>query len=149
MKLFNAILFTGLLSANIYAVQTELDLSSSHLAGRSPQVDARYSASTEANRAFLVVTLSDQLGRKDEAMDETYRIKIDGLSLDASTGNIVLQEANKKHICAYPKNFLGSSSYKITGNCKINFSNESKKVDDGFELKNKMLLKVNVSGTEV
>ena len=135
------IIIMAFFSLNAQAMSNaEVSLDGSKFQTEKPTIDTSFAANTELGRAWIVLNMTASTSvNGDEASlpGETIKVKVDGLSLDPSSGNIVFGKDQDAVICATPKkHFLGRNTfYKNTQNCKIQVSLDTKKVDDGFALK--------------
>jgi hypothetical protein len=93
----------------------------------------------ELGRVWVSVKFND--GSEGPSYDED-RIKLEGLSFNATTSQIQLDVDGVQTICANVK--LSRRSYRIrpTGNCTFKQKHYSVKVDDGFEVRTVEKLKI-------
>jgi hypothetical protein len=57
---------------------------------------------------------------------------LDGLYYDQTRKQVIYRNGSNQVVCAEDWNFLGSTSLKDTGQCRLSLSSETRKVDDGF-----------------
>lgn len=142
MKVF--VICLAFFSLNVQAMSDEevsLDLNGSH--AQSPMAETRFAADKDLGRAWIVLTVKDKVsGENGEAPPETVKVRVDGLSFDSSTGDITYEVDQQKTVCATQKRFLVNRYYKKTKNCQINVSFDTRKIDDGFNLREERIANV-------
>lgn len=142
MKIF--VIVFSFIAVNAYAKsKTEVSLESTGFQSKTPLIETSYGADRELGRAWIVLTLKDKIsGENDGAPVETVKVKMDGLTFDPVTGNIVYEKDLEKTVCATQKRILTKKYFKKSKNCQIDVSLETRKVDDGFKLKDKRVANV-------
>lgn len=142
MKIF--IIAFSFIAANAHAMsKAEVSLESTGFQSKTPSIETSYGADKELGRAWIILTLKDKTSSENAgAPTETVEVKMDGLSLDPATGNIVYEKNQEKTVCAMQKRFLTKKYFKKSKNCEINVSVETRKVDDGLKLKDKQVANV-------
>ena len=125
-------------SVNAMAMSdAEVSLESNGMHASPPTVETRFAADRELGRAWIVMTVKELDNSADSmARAESVKVRVDGLSYDPASGNITYEGPNhQKTVCAEQKRFLAAKFFKKTRDCKINVAFDSRKVDDGFNLK--------------
>lgn len=132
------VILMAFFSVNVMAMSdAEVGFESNGTHAMPPTIDTKFSAEKELGRAWIVVTVREIEDSSDSmAKAESVRVRVDGLTYDPATGNIVYEGANQqKTVCAEQRRFLGAKFFKKTRNCRISVAFDSRKVDDGFGLK--------------
>lgn len=127
----------ALFSINAMAMSdAEVSLESFGTLSSRPTVETRFAADGELGRAWIVMTVKELFMDDSLPKAETIRVRVDGLSFDPASGNITYEGENgQKTVCAEQRRILASKYYKKTRNCNINVAFDTRKVDDGFKLK--------------
>ena len=131
------IIIVAFFAATAHAkTETKVSLKHSKFQVESPSIQPSFDADSELGRAWVVLSLEDSNQEDTLTQRENIRVKMDGLSLDPATGNIVYERNDEKTICATPHSrILGRTKYfKSSKNCNINVSLVTIKEDDGFAL---------------
>lgn len=131
-------------SVNAMAMSdAEVSLETNGLHASPPTVETRFAADRELGRAWIVLTVKELASGDSIAQAESVRVRVDGLSFDPATGNITYEGPNQqKTVCAEQRRFLASRFFKKTRDCKISVAFDTRKVDDGFSLKEERVANV-------
>jgi hypothetical protein len=110
--------------------------------------NAEFAVNREAGRVWVEAAVDN--GGEGEVWDhQTLRSKVDGLSYDALTGDIVYTEGEARVLCAKVVKskflFISWSRIKRTGACKLIPRFESIVHDNGFEREKRKHLLVELS----
>jgi len=103
-----------------------------------------YRVNKELGRAWIEVTISDY--KFDELHYSDVRVKIPGLSYSADINGVVYNKNGEEIVCGTFYNARWTidmgMSFKETGRCNITTNNYSKKVDDGYYIKDVKMTEV-------
>lgn len=117
--------------AEVKTIQLEKTLS-----GYYSHMQGEFAINSELGRAWVVVrgVFSDPESSSDE-----YRIKIEGLSYNKETKQVVYTDGERTAVCANIKitRILKDQFVKQTEACKFEERTIKARVDDGFEIKTK------------
>lgn len=124
-------------SINVMAMSdAEVNLDSNGIMASPPTVETRFAADKELGRAWIVLTVKENPTLDSIAQAESVKVRVDGLSYDPVSGNITYEGPNKqKTVCAEQRRFFAARFFKKTRDCKINVAFDTRKVDDGFNLR--------------
>lgn len=130
------VILLAFFSLNAMAMpDAEVIIESNLMRSQSPIAETWFAADKELGRAWIVLRVKeskDTLGNLVERA-ESFTVSVDGLSYDPVSGNIFYENANhQKTVCAKKRRLLG---FKKTRDCSINVAFDTRKVDDGFNLK--------------
>ena len=104
--------------------------------GRYYDVAPEFEVNKDLSRAWVNVVLSEKTS--DDMFYTDNRVKIEGLSYDVATKNIVLEKNGEEIICGslYDRRWVidGGRSIRKTGRCTFSVKNVKKAVDNGFEI---------------
>jgi hypothetical protein len=123
---------TLIVSMNVFAKKIEIERTRSDYYS---SLSGQFSINEELGRAWV-----DFKGSTfdSEQLDETYRIKVNGLSFDRNKSQIVFNDGEKSTNCADVRigtTFFKPTKLKPTKACFFSQEVETKMVDDGFEIK--------------
>lgn len=124
-------------SVNAMALSdAEVSFESNGMHASPPTVETRFAADKELGRAWIVVTVKEQPTGDSIAQADSVKVRIDGLSYDPVSGNITYEGPNQqKTVCAEQRRFFAARFFKKTRDCRVNVAFDTRKVDDGFNLK--------------
>ena len=97
----------------------------------------QYRVNPTLGRAWVELELVEQ-DLTDDGDWETVRVKVPGMYLDSSTGDIVMNNT----VCATTDMRSNKIMIYPTGDCEFNQVKDKVQVDDGFNLKTKRRLRV-------
>ncbi len=129
-KLMIAILVLS--SVTAFAKKIEIERTNANVySGMS----AKFDINPEMGRAWVEFTGSFS---DSESLPDTYRLKLEGLSFDKETAQIVYTDGDKTVVCADVR--VGGSIFKPTRihpttSCRFTHVVETKMVDNGYEVK--------------
>jgi len=83
-------------------------------------------------RAWVEVSYYTQ---DDWASPDNDRIKVEGLSFDAQTHEVILEKEGARIICSERKKNIFGYYMKETKKCLLKVVHYNKSIDDGFEIK--------------
>jgi hypothetical protein len=117
---------------NTFAAKIEIERTRS---GHYSSMSGQFSINEELGRAWV-----DFKGSTfdSEQLDETYRVKVNGLSFDKTKSQIIFTDAEKTTNCADVRigtTFFKPTKLKPTKACFFSQEVEIKLIDDGFEIK--------------
>jgi hypothetical protein len=97
-------------------------------------------------RAWITV---ERLDSEFQPTWDYAREKVDGLTYDKATGNVLYQATAQATpiVCAKEMSELGQKRYKPTGDCPLKVSYEKRTVDDGTRPEEKTFAKVTLNPT--
>lgn len=114
----------------------EVSLESNGTHASPPTIETRFAADRELGRAWIVLIVKEMPTGDSISQVESVKVRVDGLSYDPVSGNITYEGPNQqKTVCAEQRRFLASRFFKKTRDCKISVAFDTRKVDDGFNLK--------------
>lgn len=103
--------------------------------GMDSNVVSEFAVNKEMGRAW--VTISTSTNMPDSDLGSFYRVKVEGLSYDATTKTVVLETEGQLVECGKVVRaglaIFKNTRVKPTGNCKFKVRNGYVTVDDGFE----------------
>jgi hypothetical protein len=73
---------------------------------------------------------------------EVVRRALDGLYYDPASKQVIYRNGAKEIVCAEDSSFLGVTSLKETGRCELRLSSETRRIDDGFKVREETVGKV-------
>jgi hypothetical protein len=106
----------------------------------SEDLAAHFDVNRTLGRAWIDVVITDDYSEIGEP--EVVREALDGLYYDPARKQVIYRNGAKGIICAEDFSFLGATSLKDTGQCKLRLSIGPRKVDDGFKVEEKTVGKV-------
>ena len=111
------------------------------------EATVKFNTNPELSRAWVELTLSED--GDEEIYEMTKKIKVEGLSYNNETQEVIYQDNNTNVVCATlveSRSWLGFSSSKLemTGNCNLTAKKSSELVDDGFYVTKRNVLRVNL-----
>jgi hypothetical protein len=105
-------------------------------------VNAKFDADSDLGRAWVDV---EKFDTEFFPSRNTVNRKVDGLSYDEATKDVVYQLGAKAVVCAQTSNFLGMTTLRPTGNCPLVVSYEERSVDDGFRPSTQKFAKITMT----
>jgi hypothetical protein len=96
---------------------------------------AHFAVDRKDGRAWIDVVLTDS--DYPDRVPVVVRKKVDGLSYDQNSKQVIYRSGSKKIVCAEDYTVLGDTSLKESGACRLLVSDQNRKVDDGFRIKKK------------
>jgi hypothetical protein len=109
-------------------------------------LNAKFDADSDLGRAWVDV---EKFDTEFFPSRNTVNKKVDGLSYDEATKDVVYQLAGKAIVCAQASNFLGMTTLRPTGNCPLVVSYEERTVDDGVRPSTQKFAKVTMTPNPV
>ena len=110
--------------------------------GWNQEVSADFGVNRELGRAWIDVGLtSPAVG---DGLPETVIIPkaIEGLYYDSARKQVLYRSGSEVTVCAEDAKFLWSTYLKSTGQCLLTPRSETRKVDDGFNIREQTVAKV-------
>jgi len=106
-------------------------------------VSANFAANRELGRAWIDVRLepSNPIGEELSA-PEVIPKAIGGLYYDPARKQVLYRTAAETVVCAEDATFLWSTYLKNTGQCLLSSRTEQRKMDDGFNIRQRTVAKV-------
>jgi hypothetical protein len=103
--------------------------------------DARFDVNRQLGRAWIDVEITPTTAAEVPQSQVIPRM-VDGLYYDQSLRKIIYRSGWQQIVCAEDWSFLGATSLKDTGQCRLNISSETRAVDDGFQGRQETIGKV-------
>ncbi|MFL5784083.1 MAG: hypothetical protein ACJ76H_05695 [Bacteriovoracaceae bacterium] len=107
-------------------------------------IEASFGVNKDLGRAWAVMTLTQGSGDSISFWDE--RVKVEGLSFNAETKEIVLERNGEQVVCGqmYNRRWIldGGRSIRMTPRCSFAIKKEKIEIDNGFEIKKKSITRV-------
>ena len=103
-------------------------------------VSAKFDYDSKLGRAWIDIDEVDN--RYEETPVATVMKKVDGLSYDSETNQVLYRTGDRSIVCAEEKSFLGIGALYNTGDCQLKVSVEERTVDDGFHPEKQSFVKV-------
>ncbi len=92
---------------------------------------AHFDVNRQLGRAWIDVELTPKIIA--EAPESAVIPRgVDGLYYDQTRKQVIYRSGSSQVVCAEDFHFLGSTSLKDTGQCRLSLSSEKRTVDDGF-----------------
>ncbi len=99
-------------------------------------VAPEFEVNKDLGRAWVNVVLSETTGDSTFYVDN--RVKIEGLSYDVASKNIILEKNGEEIVCGsmYNRRWVldGGRSIRNSGRCKFSVKHAKKQIDNGFEV---------------
>lgn len=67
---------------------------------------------------------------------------LNGLYYDSTRKQVIYRDGSRQVVCAEDWSFIGMKALKDTGQCRLSLSEETRKVDDGFQSREETVGKV-------
>ncbi len=107
-------------------------------------VEASFEVNKDLGRAWVNVVLSETSG--DSTTYQDNRVKIEGLSYDVASKNIILQKDGQEIICGnvYNRRWVidFGGSVRNSDRCSFTVKKAKKQIDNGFEIYTVRILQV-------
>lgn len=144
MKVFAVLLAFFSLSTACALSDAEVSLDSTvYHSSQPPSVETRFAADKDLGRAWILLTVKDRIAAENNgAPPETVKVRVDGLSFDPATGDIVYEANQHKTVCATQRRIFVKQFYKQTRDCQISVSFDTRKIDDGFNLREERIANI-------
>lgn len=117
-----------------------------------PAWGARFESATfvvnqALGRAWVEVDTGDN--RFQDSDTTTYQVKVEGLSYDAATKNVVMEHEGRSVVCGtlYKRRFVIGNPWEVrkSGNCPFKSTRVNVSIDDGFDVRRVRYLRVYMS----
>ena len=110
---------------------------------RNQQVSAAFDVNRELGRAWIDVQIQSEDVVGEEPPDQQIIMRqVDGLSYDPVRKQVLYQTAGGTTVCAEDASFLWTTYLKSTGQCQLTPRTEQRKMDDGFNIRERTVAKV-------
>jgi len=107
------------------------------------EVSADFAAYRELGRAWIDVQVESNNSIGDEGPDrEVISKAVEGLYYDSARKQVLYRTATENVVCAEDATFLWSTYLKKTGQCLVVPRTEQRKMDDGFNIRERTVAKV-------
>jgi hypothetical protein len=106
------------------------------------QLSAHFDVNRELGRAWIDVDLTPESEGEVAQVSEVFNESVNGLYYDAASRQVIYRNGMARAVCAEDASFLWMKSLKETGQCQLRVSSETRKVDDGFHVREESLGKV-------
>jgi hypothetical protein len=93
---------------------------------------AHFDVNRQLGRAWVDVELTPTIIAEAPESQVIPR-GLDGLYYDQTRKQVIYRNGSGQVVCAEDWHFLGSTSLKDTGQCRLNLSSEKRTFDDGFQ----------------
>ncbi len=93
---------------------------------------AHFDVNRQLGRAWIDVELTPTTITEAQESEVIPR-GLDGLYYDQTSKQVIYRNGLGQVVCAEDWHFLGSTSLKDTGQCRLSLSSEKRTVDDGFQ----------------
>ncbi len=110
---------------------------------RNQKVSADFAANRELGRAWIDVQVESTNPVGDEPSEPEVTSKaVEGLYYDSARKQVLYRTATETVVCAEDATFLWSTYLKKTGQCLMIPRTEQRKMDDGFNIRERTVAKV-------
>jgi hypothetical protein len=92
---------------------------------------AHFDVNRQLGRAWVDVELTPRI-IAEAPESEVIPRGLDGLYYDQTNKQVIYRNGSDQVVCAQDWHFLGSTSLKDTGQCRLSLSSEKRTIDDGF-----------------
>ncbi len=107
------------------------------------EVSANFAMNRELGRAWVDVQVESNKSIGDEAPDREVASKaVEGLYYDSARKQVLYRTATETVVCAEDATFLWGTYLKSTGQCLLISRTEQRKMDDGFNIRERTVAKV-------
>jgi hypothetical protein len=101
---------------------------------------AHFDVNRDLGRAWIDIELMPDYTTDEQP--EIFQQRLSGLYYDPARKQVIYLNGTKQIVCAEDSSFLGHTSLKETGQCKLRLSSEKRPVDDGFNVDQETVGKV-------
>ena len=112
------------------------------LDNRNQEVSAVFAANRDLGRAWVDVQLDAYSGSEGLPGRDVISRLVEGLYYDSARKQVLYRTASDIIVCAEDATFLGSTYLKSTGQCLLTPRTEQRKIDDGFRIRERTVVKV-------
>jgi hypothetical protein len=106
-------------------------------------VSANFAVNRDLGRAWIDVQLELTNPIGEELSEPSVISKtLEGLYYDSARKQLLYRTATETVVCAEDATFLWSTYLKNTGQCQLSSRTEQRKMDDGFEIRERTVAKV-------
>jgi hypothetical protein len=107
------------------------------------EVSADFAANRELGRAWIDVQLKSTHSLGEEVLQgEVIPKAVEGLYYDSARKQVLYRTATETVVCAEDATILWSTYLKNTGQCLLISRTEQRKIDDGFNIRERTVAKV-------
>jgi hypothetical protein len=107
------------------------------------RISANFAVNRELGRAWIDVQVHLNDSVADEGQDlEVISKAVEGLYYDSARKQVLYRTATETIVCAEDATFLWGIYLKSTGKCLLTPRTEHRKVDDGFEIRDRTVAKI-------
>jgi hypothetical protein len=107
------------------------------------EVSADFAVNRELGRAWIDVQVESNNSIGDEPVEREVTSKaVEGLYYDSDRKQVLYRTATETVVCAQDATFLWRTYLKKTGQCLVVPRTEQRKMDDGFNIRERILTKV-------
>jgi hypothetical protein len=98
---------------------------------------AHFDVNRDLGRAWIDVELMPDYTTDEQP--EVFQQHLGGLYYDPARKQVIYRNGTQHVVCAEDSSFLGHTSLKETGQCKLRLSSEKRPVDDGFNVEQEIV----------
>jgi hypothetical protein len=125
---------------------TVLELAKQVRANDHDMVKTKFNVNEKLGRAWVEVSLIEISDEEYDLADQ-LRLKVNGLTYDMNTQEIVYNNNGKNVVCAQmqtSRSWLGIKTSKLvnTGSCVIGYKNSEESYDDGFYITQRKIMTI-------
>jgi hypothetical protein len=122
-------------AASVTVFEAPLDTS-------NQKILAGFAVNRELGRAWIDVQVEWPSPGEAAPYGEVISKKVEGLYYDSARKQVLYRTATGPIVCAEDATILWSTYLKSTGQCQLTPVSEQRKVDDGFEIRERTVAKV-------
>jgi hypothetical protein len=112
------------------------------LSNPNQEVSADFGVNRELRRAWIDVALTSPSLGEEGPTQEVTAIAVDGLYYDATRKQVLYRTGAETIVCAEDAKIFWSTYLKSTGQCLLTPRTEQRKLDDGFNIRERSVAKV-------
>jgi len=105
-------------------------------------ISAGFAANRELGRAWIDVQVETKSFGEDPLPREVISKAVEGLYYDKDRKQVLYRTATETIVCAEDATFLWRTYLKSTGQCLLTPGTEQRKIDDGFNIRERTFAKV-------
>jgi hypothetical protein len=110
--------------------------------GWNEEVSADFAVNRELGRAWIDVQLEHPAAGEGLPERDVISKSVEGLYYDAARKQVLYRTVSGPLVCAEDAKFLWTSYLKSTGQCRLTATSETRKEDDGFNMRDRTIGKV-------